>query len=311
MKEKFKNLIQKLLRPKVWFALCWIILSLAVIAVTLTSLIVKFLPAPVEYVFYGLSAVGLAYSVYIIVKVAPKIKGKIIEILKGWEFTKTVLENYGFRTVVFAIFSFAMSIAYAVMQGYVAIKNLSVWYGALATYYVVLAFVKGGLLNSKRSAKKRAKKGQDYTKNMINVYGLTGIGLFVLTVALSSTIWNMVSRANTFSYPGFTIFASAAYAFYKISMAIYNFVKARRFDDLTVRAIRNVNLSDALVSILALQTALLDQFGDGNQNNWIFNLITGIAVSAIIIAVAIIMFIQSRKMFKKLKREEVNARERV
>ena len=61
MKEKFKNLIKKLLYPNALFAVFWVVISIAIIAVTLTSLAVDFLPEPLEYAFYGLSAVVIAY----------------------------------------------------------------------------------------------------------------------------------------------------------------------------------------------------------------------------------------------------------
>ena len=224
----------------------------------------------------------------------------MIEVLKSWKFTRTVLENYGFRTLVFALCSFAINVAYAFMQGYIALKNLSIWYGALATYYVVLTVIKGSLLSCKRKARKKEKTGEDFSIGETRTFGRTGLGLLLITSALSSTIFSMVKNASAFSYPGFTIYATAAYAFYKISMAIYNFIKVRKFDDLTLQAIRNVNLVDALVSILALQTALLDEFGTTDYN-WIFNLITGIVILVMVIAIGLAMFIRSRIILKGKK----------
>ena len=93
MKEIFDFLITKFKKPKIWFAVVWIIFSVAIITVTLISLAVNFLPEILTYVFYGLSALGLSYSVYIVIIAVPKIKGKTVEILKGIPFTANILAN--------------------------------------------------------------------------------------------------------------------------------------------------------------------------------------------------------------------------
>ena len=304
MKEYFKNLLLKLKTPKVWFALLWVALSLVVICVTLISLAVDFLPEIVEYVFYGVSAVGLAYSTYIVIIIIPHIKDWVIELLCKTQFTKNVLEDYGFRTTVFAVMTFTISVGYAIMEGVIAITSSSVWFGALAGYYIMLALSRGLLLNSKRLIRKRVHgEKHEYAINMIKTFRATGVSLLVLTVALSGAVFYMVRDKNNFSYPGFTIFASAAYAFYKIIMSVYNFIKAKKHEDLTVWAIRNINLSDALVSILALQTAMFEQFAVG-QNVDAYNIATATAVCAVIIAVGIYMIIKANKMLKKYKKEK-------
>ena len=304
MKEYFKNLLLKLKTPKVWFAFLWVALSLAIICVTLASLAVDFLPEIVEYVFYGVSAVGLTYSTYIVIIIIPHIKGWAIALLNKTQFTKNVLEDYGFRTTVFAVMTFTISVGYAIMEGVIAITSRSVWFGALAGYYIMLALSRGVLLNSKRLIRKRVHgKNHEYAIKMIKTFRATGVSLLVLTVALSGAVFYMVRDKNNFSYPGFTIFASAAYAFYKIIMSVYNFVKAKKYEDLTVWAIRNVNLSDALVSILALQTAMFEQFAVG-QNVDVYNIATATAVCAVIIAVGIYMIAKANKTLKKYEKEK-------
>lgn len=91
----------------------------------------------------------------------------------------------------------------------------------------------------------------------IRVYRTGGILLIVLTLALSAAVVQMVYANRAFEYAGLMIYASAAYAFYKIIMALYNLVKARKQSDFKIRAVRNINFADAAVSVLALQTAMV------------------------------------------------------
>lgn len=300
MKEIFDFLITKFKKPKIWFAVVWIIFSVAIITVTLISLAVNFLPEILTYVFYGLSALGLSYSVYIVIIAVPKIKGKTLEILKGIPFTANILANYGFRTTVFAVVSFLVSVGHAIIQAIIAFASRSVWYGALAGYYIILALSRGLLLNSKRRIRKISGEKHFYQVKMIKIFRATGISLMVITIALSAAIFHMATASKTFSYPGLTVYASATYAFYKIIMSVYNFIKAKKYKDLAVWSIRNINLADALVSILALQTALISTFGNGVDGS-VYNMITGIAVSVIIIGMGTYMIVKSNLMLRRYK----------
>ncbi len=115
----------------------------------------------------------------------------------------------------------------------------------------------------------------------------------------------MIFSDAHFTYMGWTIFAYAAYAFYKITMSIISFIKAHKQEDLTIRAIRNINLVDALVSILALQTALLTMFSEEETNISLFNTFTGIVVSLLSIGIGIYMIISANKKMKELQKENI------
>jgi hypothetical protein len=135
------------------------------------------------------------------------------------------------------------------------------------------------------------------------VYRNSGIITLALNVALSVAIGQMIFSDAHFTYMGLTIFAYAAYAFYKITMSIIALIKAHKQTDLTVRAIRNINLVDALVSILALQTALLTMFSDGEINISAFNTFTGIVVSLLSVGIGIYMIVSANKKMKELQKE--------
>jgi len=97
------------------------------------------------------------------------------------------------------------------------------------------------------------------------------------------------------------IYVMATYAFWKLGNSIYNIIKARKHNDCTIQSIKNINFADALVSILALQTALLDTFG-GDYNPFLPNLLTGVAVSITIIGVGILMIVRGQANLKKINK---------
>lgn len=260
------------------------------------------------YLFFGVAAITLSYTVYTIVLFVPSAKQKITALLRKSRFTDRLMEQYGFRTIIFAIASFGISIAYVCVNGVVAVMERSVWYGALAAYYLVLAVMRGGVLLFHRSKRKKSVEEPNEEKTRAaKIYGRCGIGLIFLPICLSFAILQMVLGKNSFEHAGLMIYVSATYAFYKIIMSIVHIVKARREDDLTVRAVRSVNLADAMVSILALQTAMFKEFSSG-ENFGFANALTGGVVCALTAALGIYMIVCAKIRLKRMKEEETNGR---
>lgn len=249
-----------------------------------------------SYVLYALAALGLAYLVFLTVHFVPKMKKNISRWAQKYEFTDKLLHDYGYRTVAFGLVTWAVSMAYALFQGTLAVLSRSVWFGALAGYYLVLAFLRGGVILSGRKGETEEEK----TLQRIRVYRAGGILLIVLTLALSAAVVQMVYANRAFEYAGLMIYASAAYAFYKIIMALYNLVKARRQSDFKIRAVRNINFADAAVSILALQTAMFQAFSP-EADVRMYNAATGGVVCLLIVALGAFMIVRATLALKNQK----------
>lgn len=305
MKIDFRALWKKILNPPTVAKILTFIVTILSAVGALLMLLVDYETnalAIVAYTLFGIAGVSLAYSVYLIIPLFPKIKSGSIAWMEKREFTHLLLRNFGFRTVIFAIGSFLMSLLFSGFNAYMGIANRSIWYGALATFYISLAFLRGGVLiyHKNKMGKGRAQN-DEYVK--AKVYRNSGIITLVLNIALSSAIAQMIFSDAHFTYIGWTVFAYAAYAFYKITAAIISFIRAHKQEDLTIRAIRNINLVDALVSILALQTALLTMFSEGDINISLFNTLTGIAVSTLSVGIGIYMIVSANKKIKQLQKE--------
>ena len=309
MKIDFRALWKKILNPPTWAKILTFIVTVISAVLSLVIVALGFensALAIVAYILFGIAGVSLAYSVYLIIPLFPKMKASITAWMENHEFTYLLLRNFGFRTVIFAIGSFAMSLLFSGFNAYMGIANRSIWYGALAAFYIALAFIRGGVLtyHSKKIGKQKDTQNDEYVK--AKVYRNSGIITLILNIALSAAIAQMIFSDAHFTYIGWTIFAYAAYAFYKITMSIISFIRAHKQTDLTVRAIRNINLVDALVSILALQTALLTMFSEEGVNISMMNTLTGIAVSVISISIGIYMIVSANKKMKELQKENIS-----
>lgn len=271
------------------------IVTIALIALSLVLTAVEKDFGMMIYFVYCITAICLAYAIYSVVICVPKIKAKTKAVIKKFDFLHRLYEQYGFRTIVFAVFSLAFSLFNAIFNGVIGILNLSVWYGALAAYYLSLSAMRSGVLLHHKNTKKL--NDISIKKREVFVFLFCGMFLILLTVCLSVIIAQTVASNRAFEHTGLMIYVSATYTFFKLITSCVHFFKARRTDELTVRAIRNINLADALVSILALQTALLHEFSEG-ANNAFSNALTGAGVCVATASIGAFMLIKACIMLK-------------
>ncbi len=227
--------------------------------------------------------------------------GFLKSICEKHEWSRKFLNDYGFRTFIMFVVSTAINIAYAVYNGVYGIIFLSVWYGSLSLYYISLSLLRGGMVIRTVRLK---KGGDDSEQKKLRAYRLTGIFLILLPLALSAAIIQMALEGKAFRHAGLLIFVAAVYTFTKITMSVINLVKTRKTGDYILCAMRNIGLADSLVSVLALQTAMLAAFSDGGNHGWA-NGATGGAVCAITIAIGLYMLINSSVKLRKAKEIKV------
>ena len=252
----------------------------------------------IAYIFYGIAAISLAYMIYTIVYYIPMIKKGFLSFTRRYTFTNHLVENYGFRTIVFTTFSLCMNIGYAIFEGVLGILFLSIWYLSLSGYYLALSITRGSILLPHH--RKRKKNLDHHIEESIRQYQHCGFLLIVLTLALSIAMVQMVYANKGFIHIGLTIYASAIHTFYKATMSVIHLVKAKKEQDYCIQSLRNIGFAEALVSLLALQTAMFASFSDGQMNTAIPNAITGGVVVLIILTLGIYMIIKGKQQLKKI-----------
>lgn len=253
------------------------------------------------YILFFVSAAVLAYTVYLAIKLVTRAKAALLNIAFKHEFTKNLVEEYSFRTICFAVGSFIINVANAVFNGVLGLYYFSLWFIALGVYYLLLAVMRGAVLLFHRKKRKNTEMTAEQVKaREIRTYRTCGIWLVLLPTALGVTISQVVMHNDSFVRTGIAIYVSAAYTTFKIINSIHNFIKARKGDDMAVRALRNVNLADAIVSVFALQTAMFHEFSPG-ENLGFANGIMGIIVCALTVFLGVFMIVGGQREIIKLK----------
>ena len=298
-----KKIIEFFKNPPVWYLVLHYFLTVlsAVGAILLAVFVDMETPLAVfAYVLFAVAALLLAYTVFTIVKFAPRIKQSGKAFTQKFSFTNNLVENYGFRTLVFAVVSLLIGIGFSVFNFVVAGLEASGWYFSLGAYYLLVVFARGGILVQKRN-KTRAGDLENTVRDWRS-YRASGIMITLLHLALSIAILLMVRNNRAFRYADLMVFVVATYSAYKIAMAIVNIIKARKQSDVAVSALRHVGLAEAAVSLLVLQSALLSAFAEGEYAH--YNAITGGVICAFTIALGIYMIVTATRKIKAIKADE-------
>ncbi len=300
MKEN--RLWKAIKNPPTWLYVLWLVLSIIVITTTLVLLGVGD-DSFIMYILYGLSAVFLTYAVYIVIYISPKLKNNIITAMKKHSFTNNLLTSYGYRTSVFTIISFFINFVYAIFMGIMGVAGSSIWFGALAAYYIFLCFTRGYVLANGYQVVKGKKKQKDTTLRQLKTYRNSGISMLIINLSLSAAVILLMLNIGVYKYQGLIIYFVAVYTTYKVTMSIINIVKATKQDNYIIKAIRCIGFADSLVSLYALQSALIAQFSQGVSMQGM-NIAVGVIIVLLTLILSIYMIASANKKLKEFTNEK-------
>lgn len=249
--------------------------------------------SPIAYVVY----VWSAYTLTVVCVKVPGIVKKIRQGIYNNSFGNRFMTDTWYRVKFTLRLSLAVNVFYSVFKFIMGIMLSSTWLGAVAVYYIIMSVTRYLLLRHMN----RSGLAQDLIAEHKRVR-ICGYLVVVVNVALSGMVVQMIWKNESYSYPGFLIFAAAAYAFYSVTMSIINIIRYRKKNSPVLSAAKTIGLVSALVSILALQTAMITQFGEDGQFQFVMNIITGTVVCALVMTLAVYMIVNSDRAIIALEK---------
>lgn len=262
-------------------------------AVSGASLLAVFLKGlektALAYAAYGLSAYALTAAVLRLPALADK--GKVL--LYGNPFLHRYITEPDFKAQVSLYLSLGINLFYSVYKAVAGICLHSVWFGAMAFYYLILSTGRFLLLRSIRGNRQE-------TLLAWKKYRLCGCLLLLLTAAVVILTFYTIMEGYTVKYPGYMIYGAAGYTFYQFGFAIVNLVKCRKLRNPVYSAGKIIALTAAMVSMFSLQTALLAAFGGGSPWQKQMNIWTGVIILISIAGMALFMMIHGTKAIRKI-----------
>ncbi len=174
------------------------------------------------------------------------------------------------------------------------------WLIAFAFYYLLLTGLRASLVHYVRRHRPFEDLEAEYRR-----LRFVGVMLLSMNLALVLLVSRMVGHNEAVEYPGALIYAMAAYAFYAVILSLVQVIRFRKLGSPVITAIKIVNFTAALVSMLSLEAAMLARFG--NPEDRLFRGrtigITGFVICLLIVMISVIMIIRATK---EIHRREIH-----
>lgn len=213
------------------------------------------LPAPLDILACHLTAYALVVTVTALMRVKPAIERWLHG--QAWYnafMTSSVgyllVEDSEFRSWLSTALTMLWNIVCALVKFVAGMLLRSTWLRSLGIYYLLLAGLRL-LLIFPGSAKQGWQR-----------YRACGVALLLMNEALVVMVIQLLLQRGSFHYPGPLIYLMAVYAFYALISATLRLAAARRRADPIKSAARVISLTAAMVSMLALEVALIDRIGN-------------------------------------------------
>lgn len=251
----------------------------------------------VSFFINALSITLLCFSIYVLITRYKMIKVEVIRILSKNPFTLKIVKEYDFRTAILGLGTLLINLAFlSYYLGY-TVFNFSIWYLGLTIYYALLFFAREiTLYNFYRYPNNRTKE--------INVHLIVGILLCLLPLFLFITAGEASRQTSKFKEPILHVLVVGGITIYKLTMGIYNALKAHKSHDLIVISLKNINLAEALASLVALMATVLVLTKDDSKVNQISIDLVSFAMIVVTLFLGISMIRRTVYEYKKMQWEE-------
>lgn len=181
---------------------------------------------------------------------------------------------------------FTVNLVFSLYNCFLAVTTKSWWFLSAGAYYLILSTMRVAVVAF--AAKDR--------KNEFFIQKFIGIMLFLLSIVLCGITYMSVYHDVAASHHEIVMITIALYAFTKITLALIGFFKSRKQAKPYVTVLQSITVTDAVVSIYSLQRSMLVSFGEMAQGDIIlFNLLSGIGMCAIVIAIGLYLMIKKEK----------------
>lgn len=226
----------------------------------------------------------------LLIKVIPKGKQVVEEnpLLKKL----TSDEEISFRIKLY--FEQVLNFCYGAFKLISGIVHASPWIGADGLYNFIQGIIQLYQILRRRKVTSLTAQWKSYRQ--------CGYMMILLHLTVTWLVFQMIHMGEHEAYPGYMIFATAAFTFYKLVSAFIDVAKDRKNKRPVDSAVRLLDLSQALYNLFVLQVALLWEFGGGDfASAKLMNSMTGGAVCLLVVCTGIYMLRRSRREMRKLE----------
>ncbi len=239
-------------------------------------------PPLLDHLSYHLATYALVVTVTALMRVKPAVQrwldGKAwYHALMDSPLSYLLLRDTDFRSQFTLALIMLWNVVCALLKLAAGILLRSAWLRTLGIYYLLLAGLRMLLILPGAEAHGWRR------------YRACGVALLLMNQALVIMVIQLLQQKGSFNYPGPLIYLMAAYAFYALINATIRLAVVHRRADPIKSAARVISLTAAMVSVLALEVALIDRFGDSLAFQHLMVAVTGGAVCFVELQIALYM----------------------
>lgn len=189
-----------------------------------------------------------------------------------------------FRASVNLQLVMVLNYLYAAYNLLIGLQSGSVWLLSLGIYTLMLAAVRTDLTLSHHRGRKLPPDA--LPRHESRCYRRVAWSLLVLNVPIGGLALLMASGQSVSALPGHLIYLSALYTF----VMMFHLIRFRKLGSPILSAAKVLSLVAALLSLLTLQSALIDRFGaEQGAFRLLMTRLTGSAVYASVLIIAVWM----------------------
>lgn len=294
--DRWKSILRKLLFPNT--ALIFLLVNISAILLVY-AFAGEDCPEAVKYISYFISA----YALTVVCARMPGIFRNAKQRIYSNQYANKLLTEEELRVRISLYGGLALNVCFALFKAVMGAMYQTNWLYAMAEYNIILSGMTFILVKRDRMER---KEEDTYERRLrgLHSYKVCGWLMLLLSGIIIVIVMIVIHENQRIKYPGFMIYAIAAFTFYDLVQATLNMVKNRNRQNPVFSAIKRIELAKGLVSIFTLQVAMLTQFGgtDGMDYRMV-NAVTGFTVCIIVISMAVFMLIGVKQDYKSLGEE--------
>ncbi len=180
-------------------------------------------------------------------------------------------------------------LAFAIYNGVLGFIDNTIWNISIFGYYLLLFLIKLLLTVSDSVI------GSDKTLQRKKIYIASFVILLIINLALVAPGVFLVRNQKIVKADLIISITMAIYAFYSVSISIYNLVKANKTDNLLNEQLTLVSFVNAIVSIIILQNTLINVNGGMGEEMKTMSSVTTFTFIAFLIFITIFSFVKNMK----------------
>ncbi len=185
-------------------------------------------------------------------------------------------------------------LAFAVYNGVLGFLHSTIWNISIFGYYLLLFFIKLLLTVSDSVI------GPDKALQRRKIYIVSFVILLIINLALVAPGVFLIRNQKIVKADLIISIVMAVYAFYSVSISIYNLVKVNKTDNLLNKQLTLVSFVNAIVSIIVLQNTLINVNGGMDEEMKTLSSVTTFTFIAILIFITIFSFVKNMKKEQSL-----------